>query len=81
MSKRDVDQSQPGGEVHRDTPGCGDPEPRMIQGQKITPEYVERLAADVKKIKDASARDFALAILEILLSEESAADAVARVGS
>jgi hypothetical protein len=81
MNKRDVDQSQPGGEVHRLDLGCGDPEPRLVQGQKITPEYVARLATDVKKIKDVAARDFCLAVLEILLSRESASEAVERVGS
>ena len=74
MSKHSVDQSQPGGQVHRLEPGCGDPEPRVITGQLITPEYVRGFAAELSAIADPAAKAFCRRLLEVLLNRESAAE-------
>ena len=76
MSKRTVDQSQPGGQVHRADPGCDDAEPRVITGQKITPEYVRGFAAELAEIQDPAAKAFCRRLLEVLLNRESAAEAL-----
>lgn len=45
MTKHTVDQTQPGGQVHRLEPGCGEAEPRVITGQLVTPEHLRKIAA------------------------------------
>lgn len=70
MSTHTVDQTQPGGQVHRSEPGCGDTAPRVITGQKITPEYVRGFAAEWAAIADPAAKAFCRRLMEVLLSRE-----------
>ncbi len=77
MSTHTVDQSQPGGQVHRIEPGCGKAEPRVITGQKITPEYVRGFASEWAAISDPAAKAFCRRLLEVLLSREDAGESLA----
>ena len=74
MSTHTVDQSQPGGQVHRREPGCGDAVPRVLIGQKITPEYVLGFAAEWEAIADPAAKAFLRRLLEVFLSREDATE-------
>jgi hypothetical protein len=74
MSTHTVDQSQPGGQVHRLEPGCSDAEPRVLTGQKITPEYVRGFAAELVAIQDPAAKAFCRRLLEVMLSRRDAAE-------
>ena len=73
MSRHSVDESQPGGQVHRREPGCGEDEPRVITGQLVTPEHLRKIAAAHAA---GDALEVGRLILEVLVSREAVAEAL-----
>lgn len=74
MSRRKIDVSQPGAEVHSRVPGCE--EERVLRGDKITPEVITALAENLAAMQDPAAKRFGRLVMEIMLSRAAVAEVV-----